>query len=224
MSGFFDTVYYGNMLSQWLIALLLIVLFFIIGKAVYWISNRWIKSLTSKTQTQIDDIIVDMVEEPLVVIITLIGVRYSLTTLNLSDNAAHWLGNAFQFVIALIVAWLALRLYDAFHKEYFVKLAQKTETDLDDQLLPIIRTGIKFIVISLGILIGLNNAGYDVGAILAGLVHGGVNPSVVYGVKKCTFSLHKLSNALLVTTERLPPSCTRHWRSGFCSGGVRHRS
>ncbi len=41
------------------------------------------------------------------------------------------------------------------------------------------------------------------------LVHGGVNPSVVYGAKKCTFSLHKLSNALLVTTERLPPSCTR---------------
>jgi MscS family membrane protein len=82
---------------------------------------------------------------------------------------ALWLGNFFQFVIALIVAWLLIRLYDAFHTTYFVKLAQKTETDLDDQLLPVIRTGIQFIVISLGILIGLNNAGYDVGAILAGL-------------------------------------------------------
>lgn len=169
MPGFFDTVYYGNTVTQWLIALLLIVLFFIIGKAVYWVSNRWIKSLTGKTQTQLDDMIVDMIEEPLVVIITLIGVRYSLTTLNLSDSVALWLGNFFQFVIALIMAWLLIRLYDAFHKQYFVKLAQKTETDLDDQLLPVIRTGIKFIVISLGVLIGLNNAGYDVGAILAGL-------------------------------------------------------
>ncbi|MCB0164927.1 MAG: hypothetical protein KDI79_11915, partial [Anaerolineae bacterium] len=70
MFGFFDTIYYGNTLSQWLIALLLIVLFFIIGKAVYWVSNRWIKSLTSKTQTQIDDLIIDMIEEPIVVLIT----------------------------------------------------------------------------------------------------------------------------------------------------------
>jgi MscS family membrane protein len=169
MPGLFNTVYYGNTVTQWLIALLLMVLFFIIGKTVYWVSNRWLKSLAGKTQTQIDDIIVDMMEEPLVVIITLIGIRYSLTTLNLSDNALLWLGNIFQFIIALIVAWLLLRLYDAFHTEYFVKFAQKTETDLDDQLLPIIRTGIKFVVISLGVLIGLNNAGYDVGAILAGL-------------------------------------------------------
>ena len=169
MPGFFDTLYYGNTLNQWLIALLLIVLFFVLGKAVYWVSNRWIKSLTSKTQTRIDDIIVDMIEEPLVIIITLIGVRFSITSLAISASAVRWFGNVFQFVIALIVVWLLIRLYDAFHKEYFVTYAQKTGTDLDDQLLPVIRTGIKFIVISLGILIGLNNAGYDVGAILAGL-------------------------------------------------------
>jgi len=169
MAGFFDTIYYGNTLTQWFIALLLIVSFFVTGKVVYWVSNRWIKSLTGKTRTQLDDMIVDMIEEPLVVIITLIGVRYSLMTLHMSDNAVLWLGNVFQFVIALIVAWLIIRLYDAFHKQYFAKLAQRTETDLDDQLLPIIRTGIKFIVITLGFLVGLNNAGYDVGAILAGL-------------------------------------------------------
>jgi MscS family membrane protein len=172
MPRFFDTVYYGNTVMQWLIALLLIVLSFIIAKTAYWVVNRWIKSLAGKTQTQLDDIIIDMVEEPLVAIITLIGVRYSLATLNLSDNAALWLRNFFQFGIALVVAWLLLRLYDAFHREYFVKLATKTETDLDDQLLPVIRTGIKFIILSLGILIGLNNAGYDVGAVLAGLGFG----------------------------------------------------
>lgn len=174
MFGLFDTVYYDNTLGQWLIALLLIVLFFVLGKAVYWVSNRWIKSLTGKTQTQIDDLIVDMIEEPLVVLITLIGIRYSLSTLNIFDNLAHFIGTIFQFAITLIVAWLLIRLYDAFHNQYFVKLAAKTETDLDDQLLPIIRTGLKFTVISLAVLIGLNNAGYNVSAILAGLGIGGL--------------------------------------------------
>ncbi|MCB0179479.1 MAG: mechanosensitive ion channel [Anaerolineae bacterium] len=174
MLDFFDTVYYGNTLGQWLLALLLIVFFFVIGKVVYWVSNRWIKSLTSKTQTQIDDIIIDMVEEPLVVLITLIGIRYSLSTLNIFDSLAHFIDTIFQFGITLLVAWLLIRLYDAFHTRYFVKLAEKTETDLDDQLLPIIRTGLKFTVISLAILIGLNNAGYNVSAILAGLGIGGL--------------------------------------------------
>ncbi|MCB9077359.1 MAG: mechanosensitive ion channel [Anaerolineaceae bacterium] len=174
MFGFFDTIYYGNTLSQWLIALLLIVLFFIIGKAVYWVSNRWIKSLTSKTQTQIDDLIIDMIEEPIVVLITLIGIRYSLATLHISASLVRWIDTIFQFGMTLLVAWLLIRLYDAFHTEYFVKLVEKTETDLDDQLLPILRTGLKFTVISLAILIGLNNAGYNVGAILAGLGIGGL--------------------------------------------------
>jgi len=53
-------------------------------------------------------------------------------------------------------------------------MAEKTETDLDDQLLPIVRTGIRVMVWSLGVIIGLNNAGYDVGAVLAGFGIGGL--------------------------------------------------
>ncbi len=174
MADFFNTTYYNNTVSQWLISLSLIVVFFVFGKTVYWIFNRWLKSLTGKTKTNLDDIIIDMVEEPLVVIITLMGFRYSLTFLKLSEGAISWSNKLFHFVIAVIVAWLIARLYDALHKQYLVKLAEKTDTDLDDQLLPILKSGVKFIVISLGIVIGLNNAGYDVTTILAGLGIGGL--------------------------------------------------
>ena len=53
-------------------------------------------------------------------------------------------------------------------------LAEKTETDLDDQLLPIVRKRHKLAIWSLGIIVALNNAGYDVGALLAGLGIGGL--------------------------------------------------
>jgi MscS family membrane protein len=71
----FDTLYYGNTVGEWLSALLLIVLSLLIGRITYWIFGRWIKHLARKSQTRLDDIIIDMIEEPLVVIITLFGIR-----------------------------------------------------------------------------------------------------------------------------------------------------
>ena len=55
-----------------------------------------------------------------------------------------------------------------------VPWAEKTESDLDDQLLPIIRKGIRSVIWIMAVIIGLNNAGYDVGAMIAGLGIGGL--------------------------------------------------
>jgi len=62
-----------------------------------------------------------------------------------------------------------VRLLNAFIDEYLVPLVEKTESDLDDQLLPVARKGISISIWALAIVIGLNNAGYDVTALIAGL-------------------------------------------------------
>ena len=53
-------------------------------------------------------------------------------------------------------------------------MRKKSENDLDDQLLPILQRGTKLAVWSIGIIVALNNAGYDVGALIAGLGIGGL--------------------------------------------------
>lgn len=67
------------------------------------------------------------------------------------------------------MTWLVARVVDALIEEYIVPLTEKTESDLDDQLLPLFRKGLKIIVWTMGIVVGLNNAGYNVGAVIAGL-------------------------------------------------------
>ncbi len=59
----------------------------------------------------------------------------------------------------LTVAWLVARLLDAIFREYLVPITEKTETDLDDQLLPIVRKGTKITVWAVGLVVALNNAG-----------------------------------------------------------------
>lgn len=75
----------------------------------------------------------------------------------------------YYFLITFNVAWLITRLLDALIEEYLDPLVQKSETDLDDQLLPIARKAIRVTIWVMAIIIGLDNAGYDVMAIIASL-------------------------------------------------------
>jgi len=174
MGGFLEQTYYGSTVTEWLVALLIIMGSAIGGRIVYWLFKNVIKKLTAKTKTRLDDIMVDMVEEPVFFGIILGGIWYAFARLNFSETVDRWLGHAMLFVITLNVAWFITRLFDALFQEYLVPLAEKSKTDLDDQLLPIARRGTKIIVWALAIIIGLNNAGYDVGAALAGLGIGGL--------------------------------------------------
>ena len=53
-------------------------------------------------------------------------------------------------------------------------MVEESDNTLDDQLLPIVRKGTKFSLWAVGIIVALNNAGYDVGALIAGLGIGGL--------------------------------------------------
>ena len=166
--------FYGNTVQQWLTAFGIIIAALIIGKITYWISGRYIKKLTSKTETKLDDILIDMFEEPVVLILVAVGTWFALNTLTFPVKISLGINHLFQAIIILTVAWLIVRFFDALCEEYIVPLTEKTETDLDDQLLPIIRKGTKFAVWSIAVIVALNNAGYNVAALIAGLGIGGI--------------------------------------------------
>ena len=166
--------YYGNTLQSWLIALSIIVLSAVLGRVIYWVFSKFVRLFTSKTKTNLDDIVVDMVEEPAVFVVVVMGVWFAPKSLTLPETMTTIIANSYQVVIALLVGWLLSRLFDALYREYMIPLAEKTENDLDDQLMPIISKGVKMIIWVMAIIIGLNNAGYDVAALIAGLGIGGL--------------------------------------------------
>lgn len=174
MTEFLTKTFYGNTIAEWLVSLLIIVGSFILAKALYWVSANIIKKLTKKTKTQLDDIIVDKVEEPIVMAVLLAGFWFGLHYLELTEGFSSFLDKAFYVAITFDVSWLVVRLVDAIIVEYLTPLVKKTDADLDDQLLPIIRKSLKAIIWTVAIVVGLNNAGYDVGALIAGLGLGGL--------------------------------------------------
>ena len=172
--NFFSKEFYGNTISQWLIALLIIVVSIIVGRSLYWLIKNYVRKLTSRTKTKLDNIIIDMIEEPLVFAIVLVGIWFALSTLTFNKTITEWIPKAYYILIIFNVAWLITRLLDSLITEYLVPITQETKTDLDEQLLPIARKGLKTIIWVIAIIVAINNAGYEVGPLLAGLGIGGL--------------------------------------------------
>ncbi|MCK5080320.1 MAG: mechanosensitive ion channel family protein [Bacteroidales bacterium] len=174
MKEFFAKEFYHNTVGDWALALVIIVGTLIAAKALYWVIGRIVKKLTAKTKTKLDDIMVDMLEEPIVLIVTIIGVWFAIGRLSFPEKIMEWINNLYMVMIVLTITWLLARLIDAIIKEYVVPITKKTKGDFDDQIIPIIRKAIRVAIWVMGIIIALNNAGYNVGALLAGLGIGGI--------------------------------------------------
>ncbi len=169
-----NDVYYGNTVISWATSLGIILLSVMFGKVIYWVFSKVVRAFTSKTETKLDDIIVDMIEEPVVFAIIASGIWFALTILVLPEMASSAISHSYSLLLSLLIGWMAARLFDAIYLEYLVPWSNKTDNDLDDQLMPILRKGVKMIIWVLAVVIGLNNAGYDVGALIAGLGIGGL--------------------------------------------------
>ncbi len=174
MTELFERTYYGNTVFQWLTTFLIILGIVILGRLFYMVVARAVKRLAARSRVQLDDLVIDSLEEPLTVILVLLASRSALNRLTLSPGMANFVDAALGVAYALLAAWLITRLYDAIHRRYLVPLANKSSGAYDDQLLPLIRKGIRIIVWVLAIIVGLNNAGYDVGTVIAGLGIGGL--------------------------------------------------
>ncbi len=169
-----STLYYGNTVLEWISAGALILISLVAGKSIYWLFKNIAGPRIQKSGREFLALVIDMIEEPIVFMIVIIAIRYSLNTLTLSEAVIQNADYALSFVITLTITWLITRLYNAIHKRYFIPIAEKTDTTLDDHLLPLVRKGFNSVVWILGIIVALNNAGYNVAPILAGLGIGGL--------------------------------------------------
>ena len=174
MKDFFAKEFYGNTFLQWVIALGVIIISILLAKFIFFLIGKFVKQFTKRTKSKFDDILIDKFEEPAVFLIIILGIWYALKTLNVNESLGKIISAAYYLIITFNIAWFLTRLIDSLIEEYLVPLVDKTETKLDDQLLPIARKSLKVAIWALAIIVGLNNAGYDVQAIIAGLGLGGL--------------------------------------------------
>ncbi|MFH1844957.1 MAG: mechanosensitive ion channel family protein [bacterium] len=160
----------GNLLAAFAILLLAIVvravLVAIIGKRV--------EKLSQRTATKADDIAARAVIGPLGLLVVLVGIYIAFRYLTLSfEQIQGTADQVFKTLITIGVAWIIFRLVNAMAVG-LEELAGKTESKLDDQLIPLLRKAAKLFIGVLTFVMVVQNLGYSVSGLLAGLGIGGL--------------------------------------------------
>ncbi|MFH0817798.1 MAG: mechanosensitive ion channel family protein [Candidatus Micrarchaeota archaeon] len=164
-----DYVIFGNTVLQYLISLGIVLGSVILAKALYYVIKHYIKVLTAKTQTQLDDILVEVMEGPLVAGVIIAGIYYARFPLALPENVGSFISAFVGVLFTLDITWFAMRFSDSMIKHYVTPVAEKSTSKLDDQLVPILKNGLKAVIATIAIMSILSNFGYNITAILGGL-------------------------------------------------------
>lgn len=174
LENIFTEEFYGNTFGNWAVSLVLVFGAVLLARMVYWFLNRVVSRVTDKTSSKIDDIILHSSKEPSVFIVALFASWYGFERLHFSVEVDGLIGAIYYFLVTIGFTWFIARVLDSMISNYLVPLAEKTESDFDDQLLPIVQKGTRSVIWVLGIIVALNNAGYNVSAIIAGMGIGGL--------------------------------------------------
>ena len=129
---------------------------------------------TSKTETQLDDFLLRAIRAPLQVFIVVQGAGIALTALTATNDFQAYINEAWKAVSMAVIVWGLQRVASAFLTWYGVEIASRTQSDLDDHLLPIVRRTVNFAITALGMLIVLSELGIQINPLLAGLGIGGL--------------------------------------------------
>jgi MscS family membrane protein len=174
MTEFLAKTFYYNTVQEWAISLFIILGGVILARAIYWIFGNVAKKVASRTTTRLDDILIDMLEEPIVLAMVILGMWVGFDRLSFPEGFVNWSHRVFHVLIAINITWLIARTVDALISEYVVPIAQRTDNTLDDQIILVAKKGVIWIIWILGVIVALNNAGYNVTALLTGLGIGGL--------------------------------------------------
>ena len=142
----------------------------ITGRVARWIVEKHMVRLSAKTTTEVDDRIWEAIGRPISLFIISIGFYLSAGPLlsHLSPLLKSMYGRLCLASAATAVSWGLYRLVSV--TDYILtKLAEKTDNNLDDLIVAIIRKSMKVTIIILSVLfIGQNILDMNITALLAG--------------------------------------------------------
>lgn len=169
----FQTFVLGVRLWQWLALVALFVLALVMARVIHSLLIGLLRrALKDRAQTWVQALQGRMAWPTRLLIMSLLMMPI-LPELGLPVFISRTLVVALQMVATGAVVVVAFRLVDVI-SDWMAARASKTDSRLDDQLVPIVRKSLKWSMAIVGVVFTLQNFNVEVGSLLAGLGLGGL--------------------------------------------------
>lgn len=151
-----------------------LALTFGVAKFIQVLFRGRLRKLAARSKTKLDDVILITFEKPIYWIALAGGISVSLNVLAMPDGLENLVGHLVTLVMITFVAWSLTNFIHVVRTTFIDPLIEKSESRLDDQIIPIGEKTLKVVIWSFAILIAFDNIGFDVVSLLTGLGIGGI--------------------------------------------------
>jgi len=176
LKQFFDQSLAGIGVGRFAAAFAILLVALIGKKLVGQLFIRVLQPIAAKTRAEYDDRALEALRKPAELLAVIAGLFVAVQVLQLPaepinlDKFAHAL---LKLLVTFCVGWALFNLVGVLEL-WLARWTGKTETTLDDQLLPFIRKSLRAFVIVMAIVMAIQNLGYSISGLLASLGIGGL--------------------------------------------------
>ncbi len=145
-----------------------LLLWMALAVLIYWVIIPIVKRFTRYVPGEVEDIIVGIVRRPLALLVFVIGARLSIGYLALEEGGEKFLVRLTMTLIIILVGHMTGMIVRDVLVYYGERWARRTESQVDDILIPVLSLFGPLVLITIAALIILPMWGLDVSSVLLG--------------------------------------------------------
>jgi small-conductance mechanosensitive channel len=171
MNDFWQQVYFGNTIQNWAVAIGIVVIGFILLKIIKKIVLIRLQSWADKTSTSIDDIIIRGLERSVIPLLYVLLIYTAIKTLTIPEKTMHYISSAFSVAVMFFILRAITSAVNYF---ILVALKKKKDSEMRQKQARGLIVILTITIWVLGFIFLLDNLGYNVATLIAGLGIGGI--------------------------------------------------
>lgn len=182
--------------SQLFIAFAVVLGALVLRKVLLVLLSRYALRIAKLSETQVDDLFLKALERPLGHGILFLGLYVAVRSFALPPKFGAGVDAAFSLLLLVLISWLMMRMVGVI-THLLHEWAQRTDNTLDDQLVPLVNRAARVAIGILAALLILQNMGYSITGLIAGLGVGGL--AVALAAQK---TLSDLFGSVMLLSDR----------------------
>jgi len=147
---------------------------FVAAKTINFVLKRWAVKLTAKTKSNLDDMLIKALRWPITLGFVLAGLYIGITSISYLLPHYSTITQAFSFIQIFFTAFVIARIVNTIFDWYARDVAAKTQSKLDDHMLPALKKAVYLIVFLVAIVFFMRGLGVEITALIAALGIGGL--------------------------------------------------
>jgi len=159
--------YMDNLLIS---SIAIVLAFAVFAGILLFLFNGYLKTLAGKTETIIDDLIFKYTSKPIFLLILVFGIKLALFNIGWHDR----LVNVVDTLLAATFLFVLMRILDVFIEGWGLTFSKRTESKLDDVLLPLFHKASHIVFVIIALMWALNIWGINITPYLAGVGISGI--------------------------------------------------